>query len=29
LDAGLPVMIFSDNMPLEQEVWLEGSGRAT
>ena len=23
LDAGLPVMIFSDNMPLEQEVWLK------
>src|SRR5262245_34861381 len=23
LDGGLPVMIFSDNMPLEQEVWLK------
>jgi FdrA protein len=25
LDAGLPVMIFSDNMPLEQEVWLKAA----
>jgi FdrA protein len=25
LDGGLPVMIFSDNMPLEQEVWLKAA----
>lgn len=24
LDVGLPVMVFSDNMPIEQEVWLKG-----
>jgi FdrA protein len=23
LDGGLPVMIFSDNVPIEQEVWLK------